>query len=122
MNLSESWTYGDDPIDVVTKVPYLGVLFAANGLSNITQKKLAEQAGKAVFLLHKRLNRFKSISVSLTLDLFDKFITPILNYACEAWGFHDAPDIELLHLKFCKRIYHIDLQASNQRSPLFKPA
>ena len=38
------------------------------------------------------------------MELFDKLISPILNYGSEVWGFHDAPEIEKVHLKFCKNI------------------
>ena len=56
------------------------------------------------FQLHKLLLRFKGITLWAALDLFDKFITPILCYGCEVWGFHSATDIERVHLSFCKRI------------------
>ena len=61
-------------------------------------------ASKACFLLHKRLSKFKNMSVSVIMDLFDKCIGAILNYSCEVWGFHNARDVEQVHLSFCKRV------------------
>ena len=36
------------------------------------------------------------------MDLFDKLVTPILNYASEIWAFIPAVQIERVHLQFCK--------------------
>ena len=36
------------------------------------------------------------------LDLFDKFIAPILNCGYEVWGFHTTSNIELIALRFYK--------------------
>ena len=48
------------------------------------------------------------------LDLFDKFISPILNYGCEVWGFHAAADIErMIHTKFCKRLLGVKKSTQN---------
>ena len=104
VNPIENWNYGNESIPVVSKIKYLGLVFSANGLSFQTQKTLSEQANKATFKLHKMLSRFKSLKLSVISDLFDKFISPILNYGCEAWGFSDAQNIERLHLSFFKRI------------------
>ena len=35
---------------------------------------------------------------------------PILNYASETCGFHPAPDIERVHLKFLKQILKVKSQ------------
>jgi len=38
-----------------------------------------------------------------SLDLFDKLISPILNYASHVWGFIQGSYIERVQLQFCKR-------------------
>ena len=102
-NRPQSWTYGDILIPVVAKMKYLGLLLSSNGSAYQTQLTLAEQATKAVFSLRKKLRKFKCMPTSAIIDLFDKFIDPILNYGCEAWGFHPAPNIERVQLQFYKR-------------------
>ena len=87
----DDWYYGDSHIKVTNKISYLGLVFSSNGFFKNSQATLADQASKALFQLHKTLHKFKNVPVSLTLDLFDKFISPILNYASEVWGFHSAP-------------------------------
>ena len=104
MNMNQSWKYGDANIPIATRIKYLGLIFSSNGLSFQAQKTLSEQANKAIFSLQKKLSRFKNLKLSVMSDLFDKFISPILNYGCEAWGFHDARNIEKVHLAFFKRI------------------
>ena len=36
--------------------------------------------------------------------LFDSLVSSILNYSSEIWGYHKAPDIEVLHCKFLRRL------------------
>ena len=40
-----------------------------------------------IFKTNTHLYKFTSISVSHRIELFDKLILPILNYASEVWGF-----------------------------------
>ena len=98
---------------ITNKISYLGLVFSSNGFFKNSQATLADQASKALFQLHKTLHKFKNVPVSLTLDLFDKFISPILNYASEVWGFHSAPEIERIHLTFCKNILGVKKTTQN---------
>ena len=47
------------------------------------------------------------------MDLFDKYISPILNYSSEVWGFHKAIEIERVHLNFCKRLLGVKKSTQN---------
>ena len=40
-------------------------------------------------------------------------ILPILTYGSEIWGFHPAPDVEHVHMKFLKQILGVRPQTSN---------
>ena len=77
------WYYGDEEISVLRSLSNLVIVFSSNGKVVKTQATLADQANKAIFQLHKILNRLKTLRVSFALDLFDKLITPILCYGCE---------------------------------------
>ena len=48
-----------------------------------TQRTLAVKACKAIFALNKYLYKFTFIKPSHILDLFDRLISPILNYGSE---------------------------------------
>jgi hypothetical protein len=112
-NRNEKWTFGNVEIESVEHIPYLGLLFSSNGLFTKAQCKLADQAKKAVFLLNKRINSFPNMQVSMQMQLFDTFIGTILNYACEVWGFHKAPEIEGVHLNFCKHVLNVKRTTQN---------
>ena len=47
----------------------------------------------------------------------DKYISPILNYACEVWGFHKALDIEQVQLCFFRRM--LGVKKSTQLDVLY---
>ena len=72
-----------------------------NGKFLQTQKRLAEQGGRALASL---LNTMKSAYIvpEQQCDMFDSLVSSILNYASEVWGFHHASEIELVHNKFCR--------------------
>ena len=109
----EKWKYGEKELNVVTSLSYLGIRVSATGSFHQAQKTLAAQASKAVFSLSKNLNNFPGLKPKHSMELFDKLISPILNYGSEVWGFHDAPEIEKVHLKFCKNILGVKTSVQN---------
>jgi hypothetical protein len=74
-----------------------------NGKFLQTQKRLAEQGGRALASL---LNTMKSAYIvpEQQCDMFDSLVSSILNYASEVWGFHHASEIELVHNKLINAI------------------
>ena len=57
--------------------------------------------------MKKYLNKFANVTHSHYLQLFDKLVPPILNYASEVWGFAKAAHIERVHLLFCKKLLSV---------------
>ena len=47
------------------------------------------------------------------LDLFDKLVSPILNYGSEVWGFYKSTAIETVHLQFCKKLLGVKQTTQN---------
>jgi hypothetical protein len=94
-------------------VRYLGVEFYFNGQFKRTQEIIADQGRKALFILYRRLHNFPTLTADHQIELFDKFILPILNYGAESWGCHLAPNIESVHISFCKRILGVKRSAQN---------
>ena len=107
------FTFKGSNIEIVNKFCYLGIVFTSGGSSFETQKTLSGQALKAIFTLNKYMNSFTTLTPAHILDLFDKLISPILNYGSEVWGFHTAKSIETVHLSFCKRMLGIKQSAQN---------
>lgn len=45
--------------------------------------------------------------------IFDTYVSSVLNYGCEIWGFHKARDIEKLHVMFCKHTLGVRQSTNN---------
>ena len=65
------------------------------------------QGRKARFAISNTMKNY-SFNVKTQCSVFDTYVHSILSYACEIWGFHKAPDIEKVHLNFCKRILGVN--------------
>ena len=109
----EKWVYGTMELKVTINIDYLGLRLSSTGSFHQEQQKLASQANKAVFTLQNRLNNYPYLTPKHAMELFDKMISPILCYASEVLGFHDAPDIERVQLKFCKTVLGVKPTVQN---------
>jgi hypothetical protein len=104
--------YDNKLLAVVKHFTYLGVNISSNGNYYRAQKSLSDQALKALFSLNFLFDEV-SLSIPEKLKLFDAMISPILFYGSEVWGFHKAPDIERVHLKFLKQLLGVKVQTTN---------
>ena len=68
-----------------------------------TQNTLSGQALKAIFKMIKYLYKFTDMPINHKIDLYDKLISPILNYGSEVWGFVKGSNVERVLLQFLKR-------------------
>ena len=57
--------------------------------------------------MNRYLNKFVNVTPSHSIELFDKPIAPILNYASEVWRFAEATHIERVHLQFCNKLLSV---------------
>ena len=105
--------YNGQEVEIVSSFKYLGIVFTTGGSFSEAQSALAGQAQKAIFKLNKYLYKFTYITPKHKLELFDKLITPILNYGCEVWGFGQANVIERVHMQFCKRLLGVKKSTQN---------
>jgi len=96
--------YNNGELEVVGKCTYLGIVFSTGGSFSDSQNALSGPALKAI----------TNISVRHRLDLFDKLISPILNYAKQVWGFIQGSSIERVHLQFCKRLLGVKRTIQNE--------
>ena len=72
---------------------------------------MSDQVGNQnVGFLMTRLNYNNFL---ICINVFDKLITPILNYGSEVWGFHKAPAIESVHTHFCKKLLGVKQSTQN---------
>lgn len=96
------WFFNNQPFDVVDQLYYLGLAFNYNGKFTVAQKLLATQREKASFLLIIQMKEF-IINTETKLSMFDTYVGPILNYACEVWGYHRTLSIEKVTILFLKK-------------------
>ena len=82
--------YNDVQVDVVDKFTYLCVILNFNGKFSVDQKHVAEQGRKAMFALFRNIKPYY-FNICTMLSLFDTYISCVLCYGCEVWGFHISP-------------------------------
>ena len=92
---------------------YLGIVFTPGGSFSQAQVTLAGQAQKAVFKLKNYLYKLADLTPKHVLELFDKLVSPLLNYSSEVWGFCQRKQIERVHLQFCKNLLGVKQSAQN---------
>ena len=105
--------FNNEEIEIVNKYSYLGVVFTTGGSFSDAQATLSGQAQKAIFKLKRYVAKFENLTVKHTLELFDKLVSPILNYASEIWAFIPAIQIERVHLHFCKSLLGVKRSCQN---------
>ena len=106
------WFYDNVQIEIVEQFCYLGLLLNFNGKFHVTQKHLSLQCKKALFALKRKCTNM-SLNFTTLLSLFDTYVGSIANYGCEVWGAHSAPDIEKVHMDFCKNILGLKSATTN---------
>ena len=108
-----AFRYKGTEIEIVQQFSYLGVVFTSGGSFSNAQATLAGQAQKAIFKLKGYLERFTMLTPKHVLELFDKLVSPVLNYGSEVWGFCKAKQIERVHLQFCKGLLWVKQSTQN---------
>jgi hypothetical protein len=107
-----SFFFGNSKLEVADHYTYLGIIFNYNDKFNKAQKKLYDQANKAMFALIAKARRL-SLPIDVQFSLFDSLVLPILIYGCEIWGSENCSLIEKLHLRFCKIILNCKSSTAN---------
>ena len=59
------------------------------------------------------MTKGKEIPIKIMLSLFDSFVSSILSYSCEVWGFIQSVVLERVHRKFLKQLLNVKQSTSN---------
>jgi len=73
---------------------------------------LNDQALRAYNQLLRVFSRI-SWTVQTKLALFDSLVVPIILYGSEVWGIYNTPEVDKIHLRFCKLILGVKQQTLN---------
>ena len=103
------WAYGNEEIEIVNNLNYLGVVLSSGDSFIKATRTLSGKATKSLL----QITKDKEVLVGVMFGLFSSFVTPILNYVCEVWGFIRADNIERVHRKFCKWVLNVKPSTSN---------
>ena len=104
--------YNGNLVEVINNLSYQGMLFNYNGKFNVTQQHIAAQGKKALFCLMKEVQKH-NFNVPTLLSLFDIYVSPVLNYCSEIWGYMKAQEIEKIHTMFLKRLLGVKRSTKN---------
>ena len=108
----ESWLYNGEEIDIVDAFFHLGIVFNFNGKFYNKTKVAFFTVPKTMFIMKRKCSDM-TLNYNTLLSLFDTNVSSIANYGCEIWGLHFAPDIEKVHLDYCKNILGVKRSTPN---------
>ena len=95
-------------LERVEAYKYLGVWITTDGSNGRAKQHLANQGKKAVYSLKTTIRKLQYPPVLIT-----NYLTPILSYGAEIWGFMEDSSLEAVELHYLKHILHVPLTASN---------
>ena len=104
--------YDGKLVETVDKFSYLGFIFYYNNKFTVAERHLPDQGRKAAFALCSKMNSLY-LNTETILSLFDCYITSILCYASEVWGYIKGKAVERVYVDFCKRLLGIKRSTNN---------
>ena len=100
-----TFIYNGQDLDIEDGFVYLGAFFSSNGRFINNNRRLAEQARKAMFSVLRKSRKLQ-LPVDLQIQLFDSMVVPIILYGSEITGFENSDILERL----CTQFYRIILK------------
>ena len=100
----DTWTYENAKLETVNKFKYLGFILSSSGKFAQSIAAMADQGRVALFNMKTSLNCYADLDLKTKLKLFNCFISPVIENACEVWGFCKADKLDTLYLGFLKSI------------------
>lgn len=110
---NESWTYKNNPVELVPYYNYLGLRISSRGTWSVAINTLVNQADKGLFKIKGFIASIDNLDVDIKMYLFDAMVSPILLYGAEVWGQDDCQSYETVHTKYCKNVLGIAYSTTN---------
>ena len=114
-----NFIFNGKQLEVVQDYKYLGVIFNSVCRSNGSVFKemkdyTRDKALKACFSCFKKLSSIGKVTPKIGFKLFDSFVSPVIDYACEIWSDESILQIERVHVKFLKMLLGVKMSTCNQ--------
>ena len=109
---NEKWYHNHNEIEVVDKFNYLGVVLNYTGSFSLNNQYAVGKALKAMHVLYSNISKH-FVNPKISLELFDAFVNPIINFGCQIWGFTKSKELERIRLKFCKMVLGVKQSTCN---------
>ena len=87
-------------------------MFNCFGSFTSNQQYVTGKALKAMNVLNFHLRKF-CLSPIESIQLFDTFVSSVLNYGGQIWGLNKSKAIERIHLKFLKGMLRVKITTIN---------
>lgn len=115
-NLNPKFFYDGKELEIVDEFVYLGVKLTQKGITNDSVNARIAPAQRTMF---STLSKSKAIQlpIDLTLDLFEKTVSPCALYGAEIFGFNNCTKLETLQLKYLK--YALKLKTSTPTNMIY---
>lgn len=100
------FTYAGNPIEVVDKFKYLGVVFHSRKTLSAAAELRVDAGYKALHGMRRRCYELGLRNTKMTCELFDYLVKPVFTFGAEIWAASilgkDATSSEKLQLRFLK--------------------
>ena len=102
---------GDATVDFRDSYKYLGLEFTEHLAYDVTVKKVAQSAHRALGLLISKVKLNGGVPFDCFVRLFDSLVWSIINYGASIWGTRSFPAIEKVHNRACRFFLGVSLHA-----------
>jgi hypothetical protein len=105
-----NFKFNNKNLDIVQTYKYLGVVFNSvqkqgSNLFKTMVEITSEKALKACFVATKKCSALGRVTPKISLQLFDSFVSPVLEYGCEVWSTgKQVVAIERIQLRYLKML------------------
>ena len=112
----EKFYYNDKELEVVKEFVYLGITFTQNGLTGASINARELKGEKAMFGTLTKCKQ-NNLPVDISLELFEKMVSPCMLYGSEIWGFNNCLVLEKVQLKYIK--YSLNLKKNTKTAMVY---
>ena len=101
---NDRWYFDGVLLETVTTFKYLGFILSSSGKFAKSIAAIIDQGRIALFNMNSFLHKYPHLDIKTKLKVFNCLVIPVIEYACEIWGFCAADKLDTFYLGFLKSI------------------